>query len=840
MTEQQLRTILVEDLFSSGKISRKTYYVLSKARLRTVFDLKRYRSGLPRLFKSNLNGIREVNAILDEMDSADKFPEMSTSLFPPPEPDLSRGELMLERLGDEQMELLDLVYKRFINKLIKTRERVSTRFANALSQISIAHFLRDYLFEDEDRILMLSEIGEASLPFLGTLKEELTKTIEGLDNSAVPLQFKIMQFKAEGMLDNDSFVVQYYENHGHLPLLYLIQNYIIDHKSMQTFRAFLKRYDIFDGKVQLDTTEIKRSTFTITSYSNSIYDALFTVGAPVDVLGHFLGELMLGKNFDNGLSDLFEGCYLDEEDERVAKIVKEQQLLMTPMCVIALLGKILSGHFCCLGGYTRSFGTALEGRWRHAYLVDNKLAEAVDFERELWLFRDSVVKDSTDCFVFDIDEYVSNRMNTIGFQGNVDEVVHIMKNIIVGELLLEFDDEGNVIIPKVKDKALADRLYYLLDNRKQPMSLDELTDIINSGDGRRYVKASVSLTLNKDSRFQVNGKKGLYALAVWELPYFDTNANIVYCVLDEANRPMKSEEIVNIISRYPYNSQFSRNDLSSVFSLGKDKFVKLGQGYYGLVGRDYSEEMLLVTKNPFDVEVDSMMEFMDKNGRVPSRDGDKEEASIRGWFDRKRKQFEGDNSWKEDKRASFSKLVEKFDQLIAEEKRDLPEVKQPLPLFPELDTSESIPAEEVSMVNDVFGPTTEDEPGEVQNTEIEEKVQDSIEDDSSLDLPSQEVGGDDGSDHVLPEDGEQPTLEQAEAVLQVQDSLIDEVNESQWMMMMDEIWKFVKLNHREPLAMFTVEVEYAEWLDKQKIALHQCTLSDNQRSEILKLRDFLW
>ena len=69
---------------------------------------------------------------------------------------------------------------------------------------------------------------------------------------------------------------------------------------------------------------------------------------------------------------------------------------------------------------------------------------------------------------------------------------------------------------------------------------------------------------------------------------------------------------------------------------------------------------------------------------------------------------------------------------------------------------------------------------------------------------------------------------------------IDDDNESRWMMMLDEIWKFVKLNHREPLAMFTVEVEFAEWLNAQKKALHQGILSDNQRSELMKLRDFLW
>ena len=74
----------------------------------------------------------------------------------------------------------------------------------------------------------------------------------------------------------------------------------------------------------------------------------------------------------------------------------------------------------------------------------------------------------------------------------------------------------------------------------------------------------------------------------------------------------------------------------------------------------------------------------------------------------------------------------------------------------------------------------------------------------------------------------------------MQDTSIDGENESRWMMMLDEIWKFVKLNHREPLAMFTVEVEFAEWLNAQKKALRQGILSDNQRIELMKLRDFLW
>ncbi len=821
----------MEDLFSSGKISRKTYLVLLKARLRTVFDLKRYRSGLPRLFRGGVNSIKEVNNVLDEMDGYDKLPEMSTMLFPPPEPELSRGELLFESLGEDQLELLELVYKRFIERMAKTRERASTRVANVLTTIPIANFIRDYLFEEDERILMLSEMGETSLPYLATLKEELNNVIDDFGNNDIPLQYKILQFHAQGALDNDSFVLQYFETHEQLPVLYLLQKHIIENKSQQTIKAFLGRYDIFDGKVELDTSEIKKSPFTITSYSNSVYDALFTVGTPVDMFGQFLGELMMQDWDKNGLLNLFNDNFVDENDERVARIIEEQHLLMHPTCVVAILGKMLASNYRCLGGYSRSLGSALEGRWKHSYLVSAKLADNVDFERELWLFRDTIVKDSTDCIAFDLYDYVVKRMEAIGYNEQLDEIVHIMKTIFVGELQLDTTEDGNVIIPRMKDKSLADRLYIILDKNKQPMTLDELTDTINSGDGRRYVRASVSLALNRDDRFQGSGKKGLYALSVWELPYFGSNASIVYSVLSEADRPMKSDEIVHILSKCPYNSQFNKNDLSSVFSLGKDMFVKFGQGYYGLAGREYSEETLMVTKNPFDIERDAMMSFMEENGRVPMRDGENGESAMRIWFDRKRKQFEGSNSWKDEKKASFAQLVDRFDQLL--EKDDEPKDQNPLPLFPE---NEDTPSEtqfdkdetESLGASQVVIPVVGDDAEVNEKETIDEQEQEFIP--SNEDVEEVPVG--------VKED--QQIVDDVPEEQQLCENLKDDTDDSKWMEMMSKVWEFVKINNREPLAMFTVEVEYAEWLKEQKMALRNDELPDSQRCELLKLRDFLW
>ena len=166
MTEQQMKSISVDDLFSSGKISRKTYNTLVRARMRTVFDLKRYESGLPRLFRAGASGMREIKSLLSELDASDNMPEMTSMLFGFEEPEASSGETMLATLSEEDVALLDVVYKRQIDDMLNSHERLATRIAHALSTLPVTTFIRDFLYEDDDRILMLNDVSENSMPYV--------------------------------------------------------------------------------------------------------------------------------------------------------------------------------------------------------------------------------------------------------------------------------------------------------------------------------------------------------------------------------------------------------------------------------------------------------------------------------------------------------------------------------------------------------------------------------------------------------------------------------------------------------------------------------------------------
>ena len=779
MTEQQMKSISVDDLFSSGKISRKTYNTLVRARMRTVFDLKRYESGLPRLFRSGANGIREIKHLLQELDASESMPEMTSMLFAMDEPEPSKGETLLSSLTDEELALLDVVYKRQVASLLESHERLATKIAHALSPLSVTTFIRDFLYEDDDRILMLNDVNENSMSFVASVKEAVKSAVESLHTSEVPPAFRILCYQAEGLLDGDDFLLEYFKEHQRLPVLYVIQKAIVNSKDTPMVKTFLQRYDIFGGQVEIDQEKVKKSSFTITTYSNIVFDALFAPGAPVEVFGDFLVKF-LGNDVNLGyLVDMVKGDFVTESADVVAEIIHDEHLMMQPICVVAVLGKLLVRTMACFGGYSKSFGVAKDEKWQHAFLVERSMANAFDFQKELWRFRDFVVKTSTDEYVLDFNEYVSGVVeDNEKAKASLPQIADCLKEMVVEELGIALDEEGKVIVPRKRDKPLADRLYDILEKEKQPMMLDHLTECINSGDGRRYVRASVSLALNRDPRFQGSGKKGCYALREWQLPFFGSNADIVYQVLKESDKPMKGEEIVEILAAHSYNSQFSKNDLSSVVSLGKNLFRKLGGGYYGLVDREYSGDFVFPTKRTFESELEAFGAFIEQHRRPLTLNGDEEEVRLRAWFMRKRNEWEGNNTWSDEKRQAFAALVARYEEIVKESQ------PQPLPITPDI-------------------PGIPGSPGSPGSPDIPD----------SPDNPGIPSFSDSPSSPGIPSD---------------------------WLAMLERVRDFITQNAREPLAMFTVEVQLANWLAAQKRAMHEEGISPEQTAALLQLRDLLW
>ena len=669
-----MKSISVEDLLRSGNISRRTYNILVKARLRTLFDLKKYQNGLKRLFSPQSPNLTEVTQLIERARTVDYLPNISGRLFMDTIVEKSAGEQLIDSLSEEEMLLLQFSYDNVLRRLFASRQRAHTVIANALTQVSLPIFLRDFLYDDDDKIMILYNVGRTSVNHFVEVKKAMKNVVDIIQQHPEMVRYHLFLQRSRGRFDDDAFILDFYNAHQRLPMLYILQQLIISNKTRAELRAFLNRYDVFEGRVELDSTPIDRSAYTIATYSNTIYDALFDSEEGWEQLDPLAQVLVDNDQARDDLKAYIGKTMVTEGDPQIADVIQEERLLLAPTCIVGMLGKLLHEHYIALGGYPRSLLTAKADRWKHVYLIDRQFDSSFGF-RELFVdFRDRVYARSTDNQTVGMDDFVRNAYadnNDSLDDSDLTTAATILQTVVVGELELATEEELRVVVPRKVEKSLNDRLYLILsENNEQPMALSLLTDTINASDGRKYAKGTVSLALNKDPRFVNNGKKGLYALTEWQLPYFGSNADIISQVLSQSDRPMESDEILDVLNQYPYNELLGKNELSSVISMAKDKFRKFGVGYYGLVDKEYDAELIKPGRNNFEADLSAFRYFVDTNHRLPSSKNSPEEKRLIYWFTRKKKEYVENAKWTASKREAFKEiieLVEKYQALATQE-----------------------------------------------------------------------------------------------------------------------------------------------------------------------------
>ena len=699
MTDQQMKSISVEDLLRSGNISRRTYNILVKARLRTLFDLKKYQNGLKRLFSPQSPNLTEVTQLIERARTVDYLPNISGRLFMDTIVEKSAGEQLIDSLSEEEMLLLQLSYDNVLRRLFASRQRAHTVIANALTQVSLPIFLRDFLYDDDDKIMILYNVGRTSVNHFVEVKKAMKNVVDIIQQQPEMVRYHLFLQRSRGRFDDDAFILDFYNAHQRLPMLYILQQLIISNKTRAELRAFLNRYDVFEGRVELDSTPIDRSAYTIATYSNTIYDALFDSEEGWEQLDPLAQVLVDNDQARDDLKAYIGKTMVTEGDPQIADVIQEERLLLAPTCIVGMLGKLLHEHYIPLGGYPRSLLTAKAERWKHVYLIDRQFDSSFGFREMFVDFRDRVYARSTDNQTVGMDDFVRNAYadnNDSLDDADLTTAAAILQTVVVGELELATEEELRVVVPRKVEKSLNDRLYLILsENNEQPMALTLLTDTINASDGRKYAKGTVSLALNKDPRFVNNGKKGLYALTEWQLPYFGSNADIISQVLSQSDRPMESDEILDVLNQYPYNESLGKNELSSVISMAKDKFRKFGVGYYGLVDKEYDAELIKPGRNNFEADLSAFRYFVDTNHRLPSSKNSPEEKRLIYWFTRKKKEFVENAKWTASKREAFKEIIELVEQYQALATQEQPieniEPKEEQPATQEIPESPEIP-----------------------------------------------------------------------------------------------------------------------------------------------------
>ena len=167
----------------------------------------------------------------------------------------------------------------------------------------------------------------------------------------------------------------------------------------------------------------------------------------------------------------------------------------------------------------------------------------------------------------------------------IEDYKMVMPAIITKAYGLVVDDKGNVILPPNGVDVIYE-LSEILRSKGRPMSLAELfAELKERCPDVRYKKPEeMRGKILRSDIIKPIGMSGRYALAEWNDVYRGSVRDLVADILKKARTPLHIDVIMEKVLRdCPYT-----NKKSVASSLGSDRerFVMMGEGYYGLRGKD--------------------------------------------------------------------------------------------------------------------------------------------------------------------------------------------------------------------------------------------------------------
>jgi DNA-directed RNA polymerase delta subunit len=130
--------------------------------------------------------------------------------------------------------------------------------------------------------------------------------------------------------------------------------------------------------------------------------------------------------------------------------------------------------------------------------------------------------------------------------------------------------------PMVNPKNIRDKIYVVLENKKQPMHFSDIAAAISDSNFKRknVTVQAIHNELIKDSRFVLIGR-GIYALDSWGYKK-GTVSEIIASILKEAGKPLTREEIVREVLHLR-----KVKETTILLNLqNKDLFVKVDRNSY--------------------------------------------------------------------------------------------------------------------------------------------------------------------------------------------------------------------------------------------------------------------
>lgn len=537
-----------------------------------------------------------------------------------------------EIAGEDKYQLIVAKY----DELLQTSS-LSVRARNGICSYE-GDFIEDFMHSHKD-IKHLSKIGRKTAGEIQDFVDGFQSYIDeiiGHDFSEEEKSLLLMKSKYGNFVDE--YACDFYSERGSLPMFHIVENILKEELKYNNKIQFLNYLmPMLKGGIPLTLEQIAEKC----NLTRERVRQICTKG-----IGYMYREIK-PKKCDNlyyykVVSQTEDWAYLTDKfknevvikSSSVEEMLKQENCNLTVSIGLLIMLRIFDGQYCVVGNRPYDMNTRSKSSWNNSFVVKKELVEAFDFDdMRCTLERYFEEHDAEEQICQTAEEllldFFMSSWNMFE-SSEVEAVGTVVSEILMREYGLIPDEELHFLIQGHKTLTAADVLFRVLTEKYEPMTVDELYDILQTKYSFKYKSpASIRGIVNSDARLCMVGVDNLVALTEWEHIKLGSVREIIVQFLEKFDEPKPVHDIVGYVLRYRDTTE---NSIRSTMYSGS-QFRQFDNGYFGLADKSYPDENLYAQSIEFKERVKEMECFLIQKKHFPfASSEDNSEINLRQWW----------------------------------------------------------------------------------------------------------------------------------------------------------------------------------------------------------------
>lgn len=537
-----------------------------------------------------------------------------------------------EIAGEDKYQLIVAKY----DELLQTSS-LSVRARNGIHSYE-GDFIEDFVHSHKD-IKLLSKIGRKTAGEIQGFVDGFQSYIDeiiGHDFSEEEKSLLLLKSKYGNFIDE--YACDFYSERGSLPMFHIVENIIKEELKRNNKIQFLNYLlPMLKGGIPLTMEQIAEKC----NLTRERVRQLCTKG-----IGYLYREIEPSKCDDmyyyKVVSQTEDWAYLTDKfknedvikSSSVEEMLKQENCNLTVSIGLLIMLRIFDGQYCVVGNRPYDMNTRSKSSWSNSFVVKKDLVEAFDFDdMRCTLERYFEEHDAEEQICQTVEEllldFFMSSWNMFE-SSEVEAVGTVVSEILMQEYGLIPDEELHFLIQGHKTLTAADVLFRILTEKYEPMTVDELYDILQTKHSFKYKSpASIRGIVNSDDRLCMVGVDNLVALTEWEHIKLGSVREVIVQYLEQFDEPKPVHDIVGYVLRYRDTTE---NSIRSTMYSGS-QFRQFDNGYFGLADKSYPDEHLYAQSLEFKERVKEMECFLIQKKHFPfASSEDNSEINLRQWW----------------------------------------------------------------------------------------------------------------------------------------------------------------------------------------------------------------